>query len=38
MLDEEGNRLAKRSNSLAIATLRDQGRSPAEVLAMIDAG
>jgi glutamyl-Q tRNA(Asp) synthetase len=38
MLDEAGNRLAKRSNSLAIATLRDQGLSPAEVLAMIDAG
>ncbi len=33
MLDENGKRLAKRSESLAISTLRDQGMSAAEVLA-----
>lgn len=36
VLDEHGTRLAKRSDSLAIATLREMGKSPAEVLAMID--
>lgn len=33
MLDEQGRRLAKRSDSQAIATLRDSGIGPAEVLA-----
>ena len=37
VMDERGKRLAKRSDSLAIATLRDAGKSPAEVLAMIDS-
>lgn len=36
VLDEHGTRLAKRSDSLAIATLRETGKSPTEVLAMID--
>lgn len=35
VLDEHGTRLAKRSDSLAIATLRQAGKSPEEVLAMI---
>lgn len=35
MLDEDGKRLAKRNDSLAIATLRENGMTPAEVLAMI---
>ena len=33
-VDEDGKRLAKRHDSLAIATLRELGRTPAEVLAM----
>ncbi|WP_411826089.1 tRNA glutamyl-Q(34) synthetase GluQRS [Luteolibacter sp. AS25] len=33
--DEDGNRLAKRHDSLAIKTLRERGFSPAEVLDMI---
>jgi len=37
VLDEHGTRLAKRSDSLAIATLRDMGKSPNEVLAMIES-
>ncbi len=36
VLDENGKRLAKRSESLSIATLREDGMSPAEVLRMID--
>jgi len=36
VLDERGTRLAKRSDSLAIATLREAGKSPKEVLAMIE--
>lgn len=36
VLDEEGKRLAKRNDSLAIATLRDEGISPAEVLSRTD--
>ncbi|RYD25194.1 MAG: tRNA glutamyl-Q(34) synthetase GluQRS [Verrucomicrobiaceae bacterium] len=35
MLDEEGKRLAKRNDSLSIATLRERGMTPAEVLALI---
>lgn len=35
MVDEEGKRLAKRNDSLAVATLRERGMSPAEVMAMI---
>lgn len=34
VLDEKGVRLAKRSDSLAIATLRERGRAPDEVLQM----
>lgn len=37
MLDEEGKRLAKRNDSLSVATLRERGLTPAEVLAMIPA-
>lgn len=37
MLDEDGKRLAKRNDSLAVATLRERGISPAEVMAMIPA-
>lgn len=37
MLDGEGKRLAKRNDSLAVATLRERGMTPAEVLAMIPA-
>jgi glutamyl-Q tRNA(Asp) synthetase len=33
--DSEGRRLAKRHESLAIATLREDGRTPSEVLAML---
>jgi glutamyl-Q tRNA(Asp) synthetase len=33
--DSEGRRLAKRHDSLAIATLREDGRTPSEVLAML---
>ena len=33
--DAEGRRLAKRHDSLAIATLREDGRTPSEVLAML---
>jgi glutamyl-Q tRNA(Asp) synthetase len=36
MLDETGKRLAKRSESLSIANLRDSGMSAAEVLAPTD--
>jgi len=36
VLDEHGIRLAKRSDSLAISTLRESGKSPAEVFAMMD--
>lgn len=34
VLDESGQRLAKRNDALSIKTLRDGGMSPAEVLAM----
>lgn len=34
MLDEDGKRLAKRNDSLAIAVLRESGLSPAEILAL----
>lgn len=37
MLDEQGNRLAKRSESESIATLRASGLSPSEVLVMTEA-
>ncbi len=33
--DEEGNRLAKRHNALAIRELREKGHSPEDVLAMV---
>lgn len=36
-VDGTGRRLAKRHDSLAIATLREQGRTPEEVLAMAEA-
>lgn len=36
MLDGDGRRLAKRCDSLAIATLRDEGRTAEEVLALTD--
>lgn len=36
VLDTAGKRLAKRHDSLAIGTLRQAGRSPADVLAMLD--
>ena len=35
MLDDEGKRLAKRNDSLAIATLRENGISPSKVLARV---
>lgn len=35
ILDREGKRLAKRDDALSIRTLREQGKSPADVLAMI---
>ncbi len=35
ILDNEGKRLAKRNDSLAIATLRENGSSPSEVLARV---
>lgn len=35
VLDEAGKRLAKRNDSLAVATLRERGLSPAQVLAMV---
>jgi glutamyl-Q tRNA(Asp) synthetase len=35
LLDHQGKRLAKRNDSLAIATLRGGGTSPAEVLALV---
>ena len=39
ILDAQGRRLAKRHDALALATLRAEGRSAQEVLAMIaDAG
>ncbi len=38
ILDDHGIRLAKRSDSLAIATLREAGKMPAEVLALTDHG
>ncbi|NJM37415.1 MAG: hypothetical protein HC845_05865 [Akkermansiaceae bacterium] len=34
MLDETGKRLAKRNDSLAIATMREKGMSAAEVIAL----
>ena len=34
MLDEHGKRLAKRTDSLSVATLRERGMSPAEILAL----
>lgn len=34
IIDEHGHRLAKRNDSLSIATLRKRGMSPADVLAM----
>ncbi len=37
LLDDEGKRLAKRHDALAIATLREAGMAPAEVLARTDA-
>ena len=36
MLDEAGNRLAKRCDSRSIAALRDSGLTPAQVLALTD--
>jgi glutamyl-Q tRNA(Asp) synthetase len=36
VLDEAGQRLAKRNDSLSIKALRDRGMSPAEVLALTD--
>lgn len=36
VLDESGQRLAKRNDSLSIKTLRDSGMTPAEVLALTD--
>lgn len=36
VVDEDGKRLAKRHDSLAVATLRERGRSPDEVLAMAE--
>jgi glutamyl-Q tRNA(Asp) synthetase len=38
ILDDQGRRLAKRHDALALATLREQGHSPAAVLAMIAGG
>jgi glutamyl-Q tRNA(Asp) synthetase len=35
ILDETGKRLAKRHDSLSIRTLRESGKSPAEVLALL---
>lgn len=35
VVDENGSRLAKRNDSLSIATLRERGVTPAEVLSMI---
>ncbi|GAA5120044.1 tRNA glutamyl-Q(34) synthetase GluQRS [Luteolibacter yonseiensis] len=35
VVDENGNRLAKRNAALSIATLRERGMTPAEVLSMI---
>ena len=35
LLDSEGKRLAKRNDALSIATLRENGNSPAEVLALV---
>ena len=35
IIDELGKRLAKRHDSLSIRTLREQGKSPDEVLAML---
>ncbi|MEO5916114.1 MAG: tRNA glutamyl-Q(34) synthetase GluQRS [Luteolibacter sp.] len=37
MLDENGKRLAKRNDSLSIATLRESGMSPTEVLSLIES-
>src|SRR3546814_14970252 len=34
LADDAGQRLAKRSDALALCTLREAGRSPAEVIAM----
>jgi hypothetical protein len=36
MLDEAGNRLAKRCDSRSIAALRDSGLTPAQVLDLTD--
>lgn len=36
LLDAEGKRFAKRDRSLTLRTLREQGRSPAEVIAMAE--
>ena len=38
LLDDEGKRLAKRHDALAISTLRQAGMTPAEVMAGTDAG
>ncbi len=38
VLDEHGQRLAKRSDAQAIATLRAAGRSPAELISLTDSG
>lgn len=35
MLDEQGNRLAKRHDALSLRTLREQGKGPAELLASL---
>ena len=35
ILDSSGKRLAKRDEALSIRTLREQGKSPAEVLALL---
>ena len=34
LLDEDGNRLSKREKSIAIAALREDGLSPAEIRTM----
>jgi glutamyl-Q tRNA(Asp) synthetase len=35
VLDDQGKRLAKRHDSLSIHSLREQGKTPEEVLSMI---
>ncbi|RYD23601.1 MAG: tRNA glutamyl-Q(34) synthetase GluQRS [Verrucomicrobiaceae bacterium] len=38
MVDEDGKRLAKRNDPLAVATMREQGLSPAEVMEKLPEG